>query len=103
MLSFKSRPNGDLVVRAHRMFLDAPARVQQALADWILRRRSARAVIRAFVNSYRVATQPELPLFGTTPMGKRLPRRAVMLQAQGKVHDLGAMRDAVNHEYFGGK
>ena len=32
MLSFKAQPDGMLVVRAHRMFLDAPAEVKQALA-----------------------------------------------------------------------
>lgn len=96
MLSFKSQPNGNLVVRAHRMFLNAPTRIHQALADWILRRRDARSVIRRFITSYRVETQPELPLFGAKP-------RRLSLRSHGKVHDLAGMRVAVNRDYFDGK
>jgi len=103
MLSFKSQPDGNLIIRAHRMFLDAPTRIHQALADWILRRRDARSVIRRFITSFRAETQPELPLFGTKPMWERLPRRDLTLRPHGKVYDLTALRDAVNRDYFDGK
>lgn len=95
MLSFKARPDGVLVMRAHRMFLDAPAAVKQALADWIARRRGDhRAVIRRFIRSQEAQRQLELPIFA------RKPRR-VSLRPRGHVHDLGEIRDVVNREYFG--
>src|SRR5437667_115763 len=47
LLSFKRQPDGNVIVRLHRMFLDAPQRVHQGLADWIQRRRGqARSIIR---------------------------------------------------------
>ncbi len=101
MLSFKTRPDGDLVVRAHRMFLEAPPNVHRALGDWILRRRNARRVIRRFIDSHRSVTQAELPLFGPAP--GRPPRRDPRLRPRGSVHDLGEMRDALNRDHFDGK
>src|ERR1051325_8680356 len=94
LLSFKSQSDGDLVVRVHRMFLDAPQRVHQALADWIQRRRGqARVIIRQFIHSHSANTQLELPLFGSTP--KPSP-----LHSRGRVYDLNEIRDSINRQYF---
>jgi hypothetical protein len=96
LLSCKAQPNGELAVRAHRMFLSAPNRVQQALADWLQRRRYARRVIREFIHSQTKQLQSELPLFGAKP-------RKVRLHSRGRMYDLAEMRDAVNRQYFDGK
>lgn len=96
-LSLKARPDGTISVRAHRIFLDAPSPVRSALADWVNGRRgSTRRIIRRFVDEHAARPQLDLPLFA----GKL---RRLRLRAQGRIHDLGAMRDAINRDYFGGK
>lgn len=97
MLSFKARPDGTMVMRAHRMFLDAPIEVKQALADWIARRRGDhRAVIRRFIREQEAQRQLELPFSSR----KRPP---VSLRPHGHVFNLRDIRDAVNREYFDDK
>lgn len=96
LLSCKAQPNGELAVRVHRMFLSAPSRVQQALADWLQRRRHARGIIREFIHSQTRQLQAELPLFGAKP-------RKVRLLSRGKLYDLAEIRDAVNGRYFDGR
>lgn len=96
LLSFKARLSGEFVIRAHRMFLSAPTRIHQALADWLQRKRNARQVIRDFIRSQAPQLQAELPLFGAKP-------RRVRLHSRGKIYDLAGMSDAINHQYFDGK
>jgi len=95
LLSLKHAAEGRIVVRAHRMFLDAPAGVHEALAGWILGRRGARRTIREFIRRQPASSQPELPLF-TRP-------RRVFLRVRGKTFDLEELRDVVNRRYFDGK
>jgi hypothetical protein len=107
LLSFKQRPDGGLTVRAHRMFLDAPGEIHEALANWIRGPRAkAREVIRRFIRSYRPPEQAELPLDGQTPMWEpRLRPRGdrVHLRPIGRLYDLDELRHSINAQYFDGK
>jgi hypothetical protein len=88
MVSFDRR-NGTVRARLHMMFLDAPAKVQEALVRYIAKadKQSSRIVGRYIdANGHRIrATRPVL-----TP-----------LATKGQHHDLLALFDDVNQRYFG--
>lgn len=94
MVSFRRRP-GVLHYRVHHMFLDAPDEVVDALAVFASsaqgrgsrRRRAAGSRIDAFVRGHRWR-------IGTP--------RQTRIKARGQVHDLQAIFDRLNTEYFGG-
>lgn len=92
MLSFRRSPS--LVsYRVHRMFLDAPEEVVDALADYASRRRrSAGLIIDNFVqqNEHRVAKA-------------RAARQARDLEPLGEIHDLQTIFDFLNARFFAGK
>jgi hypothetical protein len=89
MVSF-DRCHGTVRARLHLMFLDAPAKVQEALVRYIARGdKVASRVVGQFIdaNGHRIrATRPVL-----TP-----------LATKGQHHDLLALFDDVNQRYFGG-
>lgn len=89
MVTF-SRAQGQLRVRVHHMFLDAPPYVQDALVRYVLGSdREASAITSAFIaeNHHRIrASRPPLH----------------PLRTKGDVHDLLAILRRVNDRYFGG-
>jgi predicted SprT family Zn-dependent metalloprotease len=94
MVSFR-RVAGLLNYRVHHMFLDAPQDVVHALAAFAgpgqgmaARRRDAGGRIDAYVRQHRAR------------IGEPRPAR---LQARGSVHDLQAIFDRLNAEYFEGR
>ncbi|MBI1320762.1 MAG: hypothetical protein GC168_17700 [Candidatus Hydrogenedens sp.] len=78
-------------VRLHRMFLDAPHEVREAVARWVRNPKSAPAgrILDAFIRAHR----NELP----AP-----PPRAIQPREDGQVHNLRALYDEVNQREFGG-
>ena len=94
MVSFR-RVAGLLHYRVHHMFLDAPQDVVHALAAFAgpgqgmaARRRDAGGRIDAYVRQHRAR------------IGAPRPAR---LQARGNVHDLQAIFDRLNAQYFDGR
>mgnify|MGYP000873801834 CR=1 FL=1 len=86
----QSRLGGVLRVRLHHMFLDAPAKVQEALVRYIIkgdREASLRVGLYIEENGFRLA--------------RRRPRN-VPLHPKGKHHDLLAIFQEVNERYFDG-
>jgi hypothetical protein len=80
---------GTLFVRAHHMFLDAPASVVDALVRYVTRGdREASAALGDFIdaNGFRLARR----------------KRNAPLVARGKHHDLLVVYGDVNERYFGG-
>jgi SprT-like family len=92
MVSFR-RWKGLLHYRVHHMFLDAPREVVQALAAFAgpglaARRRHAGSCIDTFVREHR--TRIAAP-------------HAARLESRGRVHDLQAIFDRLNRDYFEGR
>ncbi len=91
MVSFR-RAGGLLRYRIHHMFLDAPGEVVDALAAFAgpgrvaARRRDAGGRIDAYVRKHRAR------------IGSRGPAR---LESRGTVHDLQAILDRLNRNFFG--
>jgi len=85
------RREGDTVrLRVHEAFLRAPEPVQQAVVDFMLRRRTDFSeTLREFI---RTIVTPE----GTTA------RRPKALRATGRVHDLARLYDEQNAAHFDG-
>lgn len=94
IISAKPSGDGGLHVRTHRCFLQADDLVLDALAEFLHSRRkdrrsSALVLLRDF---FQKALGEEPP-----------PRRRLRLASEGRHHDLAAIRDAINHEYFDGQ
>ncbi|MGC4001288.1 MAG: hypothetical protein QM767_29060 [Anaeromyxobacter sp.] len=94
MVSFR-RGRGEVHFRVHHMFLAAPGEVVSALGDFAGhargaggRRRAAGARIDAFVKAHREHIAVPAPAH---------------LQARGRVHDLQAIYDRLNAEFYGGR
>lgn len=82
--------HGVLHARIHHMFLDAPARVTNALVRYVTKGdRPSSELVGAYIeaNGARLA---------------RRPSRAIPLVAKGLHHDLLAIFNDVNQRYFGG-
>ena len=85
-----TRAHGGLRVRIHMMFLDAPEHVQEALVRYISDDdRHASQTVGEFIeaNSHRIRAAQAVP---------------GPLHLRGRVHDLYAYLQSVNHRYFGG-
>jgi hypothetical protein len=85
----QTRVRGTLRVRVHMMFLGAPERVRNALVDYLAKGdRKASVVVGKHIedNSHRI----------------RASRPVARLSSRGKYHDLLAILNAVNDQYFGG-
>lgn len=78
-------------LRLHRMFLHAPARVVEALGDWLLRpqRSDAGRAVDAFLRA-------------NVHLVRKAPARQAILRTSGRVHDLAPMAEEVNTEWFEG-
>jgi hypothetical protein len=92
MVSFR-RKSGEVHYRVHHMFLDAPAEIVRALATfagtskgWAARRSDAGTRIDAFVRQHRARIGAP---------------RADRLQPRGRAHDLQAIFERLNREWFG--
>ncbi len=89
MLSTRKR-NGVLCLRLHRLFINAESGVLDEIASYLQGSRHAMTCFRKFVrdNKARIMAGP--------------PNK-VALKTQGQFHDLLALFNAVNEEYFGGR
>lgn len=77
-------------VRVHRMFVSAEPRLVRALARYVVHNDArASALLGDFIeqNQHLIARRP-----------RRKQRR--VLRTRGRVHDLGAIFDRLNHRYF---
>ncbi|MEN9797778.1 MAG: hypothetical protein RL653_1474 [Pseudomonadota bacterium] len=89
MVSYK-RGAGGLHLRLHHMFLDAPAHVVEALAEYAGRgRRKAGAVLDAYIRE-------------KGPRIRRTRTGDERLEPRGRCFDLRALFDRVNAAHFGG-
>jgi hypothetical protein len=93
MVSYR-RGDRFVLYRVHHMFLDAPAEVVRALAEFAspgrgvaARRRAAGDRIDAFVRAHRARIAAPRP---------------VRVQPRGQIHDLQAIFDRLNAAHFGG-
>ncbi|HEY3495096.1 MAG TPA: hypothetical protein VGK73_10440 [Polyangiaceae bacterium] len=85
----QTRVRGTLRIRVHMMFLGAPERVRNALVDYLVHGdRKASVVVGRHIeeNSHRI----------------KASRLVTRLRARGRSHDLFAILNAVNSQYFGG-
>lgn len=91
MVSVK-KGQGVVTFRLHHMFAEAPPAVLRALARYAEKQdRSASAVLRAFVDSHEHLVRER-----DTP-------RAVTCDVEGKFHNLQAIFDELNEQYFGNR
>lgn len=78
-------------VRLHHMFADATPTVTQALARYIgMNDAEASKVLGDFIDANQHRVRP------------KSPRKGAKLETKGVCHDLQAMYDSLNLEYFGG-
>lgn len=86
----QSRSRGSLRVRVHMMFLGAPERIRQALVDFVAKgdERSS-DIVGAYIDQNLYRIRPSRPVTGP-------------LRTRGSAHDLKALFDALNAQYFGG-
>lgn len=89
MVSFRRQPPV-LKVRVHHMFLDAPASVVEALADYAGRGRRAAGQV---LDDYIARRQEQI---------RALPKKASPLDAKGRCFDLQEILDGLNREHFEG-
>lgn len=88
MVSFRRRP--DLLnLRIHRIFLDAPMEVIQALAGYAGGNREASKSIDAFVKANLASIQQA-----------RKERHRLGLESKGLFHDLGELFTELNQQHF---
>lgn len=89
MMSLRYRKNGVALLRLHHMFLDAPPKVRNALAQWLKRPRAQKAgdVIDTFIKARRHLIQ-------------EAPVRRVRLRTEGRHHDLTELYKEVNRKFF---
>jgi len=89
MISSRRR-GGTLEVRVHHMFLDADVFTVRALARYVRHGdRAASVLVGRFIESHR----QRIAASGT---------RQVTLRTEGEHHDLGAVFERLNVQYFGG-
>lgn len=110
VLSSRPGEGGGLDVRLHWSFAEAPDAVLAAVARVVAgpRRgaayRQARKVVRAWTAEHRGDRGHGGPPAELAPAVAPPPRPAAAPgQARGRVHDLDAIRDEVNHRHFGGR
>ncbi len=89
MISVRQKENC-MLVRLHRMFLQADEALIEEIALFIRRRRGQTPLIRAFIVEQSAAIR------------KSEPRRLIPIH-RGKHHDLGKLAESINYEYFAGK
>jgi hypothetical protein len=100
LMSCRRNPDGRLTVRLHECFASADDATLAAVAVLATTRPSAavrnraRALVRAF--AAQAAQAPE-----ASPPRPRRPRSGLV--ALGQIHDLAALRDEINRDYFGGR
>jgi hypothetical protein len=83
-----SQEGETLRIRVHMMFLDAPDRVQDALADYVVHGdRSASSLIGEFIHANSFRIRASRPLVGT-------------LRTMGRVHDLSGIVADLADRYF---
>jgi predicted SprT family Zn-dependent metalloprotease len=91
---FTARRKGSLYrVRLHHMFLDADEAVIRALASFIRKRDDASSeLLDRFIeaSAHKIRKTPRR-------------RKPIMLEWQGRVHDLKEIYDELNREYFRGR
>jgi hypothetical protein len=91
MVSVKRAPVG-YTVRIHRLFVDAEPRIVRALARYVAHNdHRASGVLGEYIeqNKHVIRQQPRRP-------------RNVQIRTAGRCHDLAAIFDRLNAEYFGG-
>jgi len=89
IISFKHDGGKVVLLRAHRMFLDAPAEVASALAKWIGGRKNRRDIVQEFIDENR----------GDICRGEYQARRQIVRE-EGTHHHLGEIRDYLNSTYL---
>jgi len=89
MVSVRERRK-TVVVRLHRMFLDAGEEVIAEIAKFLKRRKGKTPLLRKFLrqNSHRI---------------KKSSPRKTTVKTEGKYHKLDEIFDSLNNEYFGGR
>jgi hypothetical protein len=89
MLSIKTKGKS-VFVRLHRMFLKAGDDVIKEIAEFIINRKCRTRLIGSFIKENRHCL-------------KKKPQKTISAHTFGKYHDLKALFDSVNDEYFRGR
>ena len=87
MLSIKKN-KGVVVIRLHKMFLNADSNVLNEISDYIKHNRKRTPLIREFINRHLHSL-------------KQSPPRKITIRTEGRYHDLKEMYHAINRKYFG--
>lgn len=90
LMSFRKSPRGEVTLRLHRMFLHADAPELMELARFIKTGRGQTPLFWEFVRANRHRIRPA-------------HKRPLALNAEGTHHDLTALFEQLNKEYFGGR
>lgn len=88
MLSARVK-GGVLCIRLHRMFLSADSGVLSEIVSYLQNRRGALPRFRSFIRENRAQLRPK-------------PAKRVFVRTRGRFHDLCALYDEINRDYFGG-
>jgi hypothetical protein len=89
MLSARVK-GGVMEIRLHRMFLLAPGDVIDEIVIFIKKRRRSMPLFRQFIRDHKEHI-------------RRKPPHRVSAKTEGRVHDLRAIFDKINMEYFNGE
>lgn len=92
MISCRKRRQDRIQVRVHHMFLDAPEKVLDALADYLEHRGNPRPVLRTYIRNHLHLIRRREP-----GVRKRI------LRPLGNVYDLREIHGGVNQTYFEGR
>lgn len=99
LLSCRRQPDGRLTVRLHECFGSADDATLAALA--LLAIGQPTAALRARARTLVRAHAAQAATGETSAPRPRRPRSGLV--AQGRTHDLAALRDEINRDYFGGR
>lgn len=88
MLSARHK-GGVLCIRLHRMFLHADSGVMSEIVSYLKNRRGAMPRFRSFIRQNGAQLRPK-------------PAKRVFVRTRGRFHDLCALYDEINRDYFGG-
>ncbi|MHC4870936.1 MAG: SprT-like domain-containing protein [Planctomycetota bacterium] len=93
MVSFRDDNSGGVVLRLHKMFIDAPEDVLSNITDWIKRPYSGGRKVKVFMRKNKHLVKPATP--------KGLRRQA--LHHEGKQYNLQKIFARLNADYFNSK
>ena len=92
IISASSDDPGVLILRAHRIFLDAPDNVVTAIGHWLSGKRVQKDLVQEYIdaNDHRIRARSEEP-------------RRMRIRTKGRYHDLESLREHLNKTLLDGR